>query len=43
MVVVIFRKNVNSEIDRYNIIRLYQLPQLILIYQFILLLMLLIL
>lgn len=43
MVGVIFRQNVNSEIDRYNIIRLNQLPQLILIHKFILMLILLIL
>ena len=43
MVCVIFRQNVDSEIDRYNIIRLHELPQLILIHEFILMLILLIL
>ncbi len=43
MVRVIFRQNVDSEIDRYNIIRLHELPQLILIHEFILMLILLIL
>lgn len=43
MVRIIFRQNVDSEIDRYNIIRLNQLPQLILIHEFILMLILLIL
>ena len=42
MTVVFFRKNVDGKIDWNNIIRLHQLPQLVLVHQFVLMLMLLI-